>query len=65
MTRFQTISALLLAFVTMIGLSACGSASASEGGWNYHEYTVTLKDGRSMPCIGLSNALDCDWSQLK
>jgi hypothetical protein len=50
--------------ILMLGLSACGDVSSSKD-YSYNEFTVTLKDGRTMPCVGHSSALDCDWSKLK
>jgi uncharacterized lipoprotein YehR (DUF1307 family) len=65
MTRFQQISALLLAFVTMIGLSACGESEktstqggqveAEQKGFDTGKYLWTgdkkLPDGRTVSCV--------------
>lgn len=65
MDKLTKLSFLGLTLVTMLGLSACGDVKTTAPLTSYSEVTVTMKDGRSMPCIGHSNALDCDWSQLK
>jgi hypothetical protein len=66
MSKLTKMMLLALSAVIMLGLSACGNVTSDSGGlasWN--EFNVTMKDGRSMPCVGGSHALTCDWSKLK
>lgn len=66
MNKLTKLALMGLALVSMLGLSACGEVKTDEGNLNsYNEFNVTMKDGRSMPCVGASHALTCDWSRLK
>jgi hypothetical protein len=54
----------------VVMLASCGSASADDGnGWDQRFATHTKLievDGRTIPCIGITNgngiSLSCDWA---
>jgi len=60
MTRLTKLAFLGLALVSMLGLSACGAPEYKAG--DFAEVSVTLKDGRSVPCIYRGSYwFSCDW----
>jgi hypothetical protein len=66
MSKFAKLTWLALAFVTMLGLSACyPDAYVGNGSDGLREFTVTTKDGRIVPCVGIGHGIDCDWSKAK
>jgi hypothetical protein len=60
MNKLTKLAFLGLALVSMLGLSAC-STEFKAG--DFTEISVTMKDGRTVPCIyRTSNWFDCDWA---
>lgn len=64
MHKITKLGLLGLAFATMIGLSACGDGKyeTGDGLGSYHEFTLTMKDGRTVPCVGAGSSMSCDWA---
>lgn len=66
MSKLTKILFVALAFVTMIGLSACYPNSYSTDSGNLREFTITTSDGRIVPCVSNSvYTMDCDWAKAK
>lgn len=66
MSKLAKLTWIALAFVTMIGLSACYPNSYSTDEGNLREFTITTADGRIVPCVSNSvYTMDCDWSRAK
>lgn len=61
-TRFVMIfmgAALLLS-----GLTGCGvQGQKVAGGQDYRTFYAQTVNGRTIPCVGTSGGLSCDWSQ--
>ena len=66
MSRLAKLTWIALAFVTMIGLSACypDNYNSNDGG-KFRETTVTMTDGRIVPCLESHYSTSCDWANAK
>lgn len=64
MHRIAKLGVIGLMVVGMLGLSACAPErydTSNENLWPVREVSISLKDGRTLPCVKIYQGLSCDW----
>ena len=62
----KKIAAIVLSVGVLLGTAGCSPQQETDDRIN--EVVVTLKDGRTMPCIKFGSSygsVDCDWANAK
>lgn len=64
----KTIAGVMLASMALLA-AGCGDTNVEGDSWgstlDAHEVTVTLNDGRRLPCIRYDRSISCDWANAK